>query len=722
MGSDSNALLPSQDETGEYPMVLENGERQSNQADVHESSSGMLTTINKSALDDAIAFFTAFVLEDDLLQPLQDASMGRDQGTGALPPVHDENMGRDQATGALPPVHDENKSDRESNQTIDEIATSESILVCNLDILEDTLDCTLDFLEPLDFDLIDRGLSTANTPNATLIPNHTNHDQSALDSTTIGTEEAKPTLNQVDSHNCNRALLFTTMNGPSALDSAIDFFQSFVYADPTDGLHEVHRPSTSELARLERSMEDPINSDRTSATQVAAPELEIYQSHKQPSTQEARFELELYQSHKQSSTKEARFDDDTQKPDGRNGPPPCNRFVHGSQPTEGELKNPSSAVRSRERDWERLRSYFAWLPKLVIQKKSEHYFNNLEHYVANSAQLARITTIDITVLAPSNFVSTSNASQQIRAQQIGSFLLAEKHRCSTRHGTELPSYNDGIIEGSPGLYHQCACSRANQSLRHFYGTTTMSSSDATVTDGLATTTNNGIDLCHCTLAVSDFPHWTHIDDWQTLPNCQHQLLTGRKRLETRLLVKTEMIKLIYLATCLATNAFYMKQLTASTEDQMDSDTIVAQIHGEQTTGLQPLFEGNEPLLNGLPRHTTERYKTTLYQLHIWHTLLPLRHVNEVFHLQRFSSPHIDGTKTTTETVANSSPRSNTKPHNRYIALSFHRVRETIASNMVSFLHIECAKNQADTLNKRYQQIWPQLHTLLFWVGDTADED
>ena len=85
---DSNALLPSQDETGEYPMVLENGERQSNQADVHESSSGMLTTINKSALDDAIAFFTAFVLEDDLLQPLQDASMGRDQGTGALPPVH----------------------------------------------------------------------------------------------------------------------------------------------------------------------------------------------------------------------------------------------------------------------------------------------------------------------------------------------------------------------------------------------------------------------------------------------------------------------------------------------------------------------------------------------------------------------------------------------------------------------------------------------------------
>ena len=44
------------------------------------------------------------------------------------------------------------------------------------------------------------------------------------------------------------------------------------------------------------------------------------------------------------------FDDD---------PPPQANIVY---------KNPSSAVKSRERDWERLRKYFAWLPKLVIQK------------------------------------------------------------------------------------------------------------------------------------------------------------------------------------------------------------------------------------------------------------------------------------------------------------------------------------------------------------------
>ncbi|CAJ1952078.1 unnamed protein product [Cylindrotheca closterium] len=179
-------------------------------------------------------------------------------------------------------------------------------------------------------------------------------------------------------------------------------------------------------------MEDPINPDRTSVTQVAPPELEVYQSHKQPLTKEARFELVLYQSHKQSSTQEARFDDDTRKPDRRNGPPPCNSFEHGLQPTEVELKNPSSAVKSRERDWERLRSYFAWLPKLVIQKNSEHYMED-------STQLATIATIDITVLAPSNFVSTSRASHQIRAPQFRSFLLAGKHRCSTRHGSMIVS-------------------------------------------------------------------------------------------------------------------------------------------------------------------------------------------------------------------------------------------------------------------------------------------
>ena len=51
------------------------------------------------------------------------------------------------------------------------------------------------------------------------------------------------------------------------------------------------------------------------------------------------------------------------------GPPPRDEQEHEpSQPAATAYKNPSSAVKSRERDWERLRRYFAWLPKLVIQK------------------------------------------------------------------------------------------------------------------------------------------------------------------------------------------------------------------------------------------------------------------------------------------------------------------------------------------------------------------
>ncbi|CAJ1956271.1 unnamed protein product [Cylindrotheca closterium] len=47
-----------------------------------------------------------------------------------------------------------------------------------------------------------------------------------------------------------------------------------------------------------------------------------------------------------------------------NGPPPRTKQAHEPlPPTTTEYKNPSSAVKSRERNWERLRQYFAWLPK-----------------------------------------------------------------------------------------------------------------------------------------------------------------------------------------------------------------------------------------------------------------------------------------------------------------------------------------------------------------------
>ena len=74
-----------------------------------------------------------------------------------------------------------------------------------------------------------------------------------------------------------------------------------------------------------------------------------------------------------------------------------------------------------------------------------------------------------------------------------------------------------------------------------------------------------------------------------------------------------------------------------------------------------------------------------------------------------------------ESVVNSAMQVHAKLHKRHNMLSFHRVREAIASGIISFHHISGAINPADILSKHwgYAQIWEQLRTVLFWQGDTA---
>jgi hypothetical protein len=75
-----------------------------------------------------------------------------------------------------------------------------------------------------------------------------------------------------------------------------------------------------------------------------------------------------------------------------------------------------------------------------------------------------------------------------------------------------------------------------------------------------------------------------------------------------------------------------------------------------------------------------------------------------------------------KTVVDSSTTVHAKLHKRHTMLSFHRVREAIASGMILFTHIPGSVNPADILSKHwgYQQVWPQLKALLFWQGDTAN--
>jgi hypothetical protein len=73
-----------------------------------------------------------------------------------------------------------------------------------------------------------------------------------------------------------------------------------------------------------------------------------------------------------------------------------------------------------------------------------------------------------------------------------------------------------------------------------------------------------------------------------------------------------------------------------------------------------------------------------------------------------------------ESVVNSSSIPHAKLHKRHTALSFHRVREAVASKYIRFHFLPGACNPADILSKHYSYAanWHLLQCLLFWQGDT----
>ena len=75
-----------------------------------------------------------------------------------------------------------------------------------------------------------------------------------------------------------------------------------------------------------------------------------------------------------------------------------------------------------------------------------------------------------------------------------------------------------------------------------------------------------------------------------------------------------------------------------------------------------------------------------------------------------------------KSVVDSSMQVHAKLHKRHTMLSFHRVRECVASGMVGFYFLSGDSNPADILSKHwgYSNIWNRLKPLLFWKGDTMD--
>ena len=75
-----------------------------------------------------------------------------------------------------------------------------------------------------------------------------------------------------------------------------------------------------------------------------------------------------------------------------------------------------------------------------------------------------------------------------------------------------------------------------------------------------------------------------------------------------------------------------------------------------------------------------------------------------------------------ESVVNSSTQPHAKLHKRHNALSFHRVREAVASKYVLLTHLSGKANPSDILSKHWahQAIYPILKPILFFSGNTAD--
>ena len=68
-----------------------------------------------------------------------------------------------------------------------------------------------------------------------------------------------------------------------------------------------------------------------------------------------------------------------------------------------------------------------------------------------------------------------------------------------------------------------------------------------------------------------------------------------------------------------------------------------------------------------------------------------------------------------KSVVDSSMTPHGKMRKRHIALSFHRVRESIAAKIVSYHFIDGKDNPADILSKHWahNDIWPLLKAILF---------
>ena len=178
------------------------------------------------------------------------------------------------------------------------------------------------------------------------------------------------------------------------------------------------------------------------------------------------------------------FDDD---------PPPQTNTVY---------KNPSSAVKSRERNWERLQKYFAWLPKLVIQKTFDC-----------TTQLARIPMsahLQRHYRSPFPAINVNRRDENVATDTVYA------DTADIEHGFKAAQFFAGTTSLVCDIYGVKTDAQFLQTLQ-----------DNVRKRGAMNKLISDRAQAEVSSAVKDYMRWLMIDDWQSEPHQQNQNFAER---------------------------------------------------------------------------------------------------------------------------------------------------------------------------------------------------
>src|SRR5210317_1955748 len=345
-------------------------------------------------------------------------------------------------------------------------------------------------------------------------------EQWALDRPTDGPEEVERPFDNLGILKVTKAVSSSNHDELDTFESILEYFETFDQYLPTDGLYEASTPDSDH----HHADPDPL-----------PPECLVYEARRRPPDlfvpePSVAFDIESAplvppkptkttdsDNTRRTRSQSSRKDDNTR---AKPRPPPP-RTEHEDPPNLNDntvYKNPSSAVKPRERDWKRLRRHFAWLPKLVVQKTFDC-----------TTQLARIP---MSVHLQRHFKSPFPALNVNRRDEPVATDTVYADTPDIEHGHKAAQFFVGTMSLVSDVYGVKTDAQFLQTLQD--NVRKRGAMSKLVSDSAASEQSK---------AVQDYLRWLMIDDWQSEPRRQNQNPAERryqdiKKLANRILDRT----------------------------------------------------------------------------------------------------------------------------------------------------------------------------------------